>query len=66
MAIRRVVALKAVVTANCRQIHGKEGAFDEAVRRMRDEYNTIVGNWTEKGKGDVPTFNLILEVEYPA
>ena len=49
MADRKVTALKAVISKNCRQTHGPMGAFDEAARR-----------------GDVPVFNLVLEVEYPS
>lgn len=66
MANRKVVALKAIITNDCRQLRGPEGAFDEAVCGAREEYKTILANWTLKGKGDVPTFNLVLELEYPS
>ena len=66
MTTRRMVALKAAITPNCRQIHGALGAFDEAVLRARTEYKSIIESRHKEGKVDVPTFNLMLEVEYPA
>lgn len=57
------VALKAIITDNCRRIHGPLGAFDEAARRARREYERILAGWEKTGK--VPVMNLILEVERP-
>lgn len=66
MEYKKVVALKAVITRNCRLTHGILGAFDEAARRVRKEYATILKGWTRKGEENVPVFNLVLEVEYPS
>jgi hypothetical protein len=57
------VVIKAVITDNCRKIHGSMGAFDEAARRAREVYESTLKAWEKTGV--VPVMNLILDVERP-
>ncbi len=58
-------ALHTVITPNCVRIHGNNGlgAFDEAVRRLREEYKRCLEGWQSQGK--IPTFHVVLTVEHP-
>jgi len=58
------VAIKAVITDNCRKIHGPMGAFDEAARRAREVYESTLKAWEKTGT--VPVMNLMLEIERPS
>jgi hypothetical protein len=37
-----IKAKHCIITDNCRELHGEIGAFNEAVKRLRDEYIEIV------------------------
>ncbi len=53
---------QAQITDNCRKIHGALGAFDEACRRLRVQYeNTITGR-EENDCGDQTDYHLALTV----
>ena len=56
-------ALHCVITPNCVRVQGDQGmgAFDEAVRRTREMYETCLKGWV--GQGKVPTFHLLLTVD---
>lgn len=58
-----VKALHTVITPNCRKIHGNNGmgAFDEAVKRLREEYAHCLDGW-EKAENQ-PNYHLVLMVE---
>lgn len=62
MIIPGAKAAHAVISDNCRDAHGDEGAFDEAVRRLREEYLTCLNGW--KGTPGVQ-FHLVLNIESP-
>lgn len=53
----------AFITPECRLNHGNDGAWDEAVRRLRDEYDAILHGWRKAPRQ--PTLNLILHMERP-
>lgn len=55
-------ALHAIITDNCRKLHGDPGAFDEAMRRIRKQYDLSVAGWS--GTTGVK-FHLVLTVERP-
>lgn len=52
-------AQHAIITQDCRKGRGDDGAFEEAVRRLRREYEHAVKGW-----GDYPVnFHVVLTVE---
>lgn len=59
-----IKAKHTVITDNCRKVHGGSlEAFDEAVRRVRKEYDTLTRDFHPRGKG--VQFHLVLTVEFP-
>lgn len=58
-----VKALHAVITPACRRNRGASGAFDEALRRLRTEYEAVLKGWTEAGKANGINLHLTLTVE---
>lgn len=58
-----IKAAHMVINDNCRTVQGGDmEAFDEAVRRLRKEYENLMDAWP-KGKG--AEFNVVLTVDYP-
>lgn len=56
----------AFITPECRANRGVDGAWEEAVRRLRDEYQVIVRNWQALSTPErQPTLNLVLTMERP-
>jgi hypothetical protein len=53
----------AFITPACRANRGDEGAWDEAVARLRAEYDSILAGW--KDAPEQPTLNLVLTMERP-
>ena len=60
-----ICALHTIITPNCVRIHGNNGlgAFDEAAKRLREEYKLCLEGWQRQGK--IPTFHVVLTVERP-
>ena len=54
---------RAFITPECRENRGTEGAFDEAVARLRTEYEAVVAGWADED--ETPTFALMLFYERP-
>ena len=52
-----------IITPECRSGRGDEGAFVEAMLRVRTEYLSIVEGWA--GKERQPTLRLVLTMERP-
>ena len=63
MDIPGTPARHAIITENCMKTHGDLGAFDEGVRRLREEYQSILNGWGERAKE--LTFHIVLTVERP-
>jgi hypothetical protein len=61
MQVPGVTAKHAIITPVCRTGRGVEGAFDEAVRRLREEYLAC----QTAGNAEA-SFHLVLTVERPA
>jgi|ERR1700733_14371249 len=53
----------AFITPECRANRGDEGAWQEAVVRLGQQYFEIVQAW--EGRPEQPTLNLILTMERP-
>lgn len=53
----------ALITPDCRANRGDDGAWDEAVRRLRAEYDLVVEGWSQAPQQ--PTINLRLMLERP-
>jgi hypothetical protein len=53
----------AFITPTCREGRGDQDAWDEAVRRLKVEYDAIVEGWA--GRPEQPTITLALEMERP-
>lgn len=51
-----------IISDECRSNHGDIGAFNEAMRRLRDEYERCANNWTI-GRG--AKLHLVLSLERP-
>lgn len=63
MSLRKVQCKSCIITENCRVVQGGDSeAFDEACRRLKDEYMGLMKTW-KQGSGAI--FHLNLEVEYP-
>ena len=58
---RTVVAKHAIVTDTCRESKSSIGARDEALEKLREEYDSLLKHWTI-GKG--AKFHFVLSVEY--
>lgn len=59
MTIPGITAKHAIITPACRANRGDDGAFEEAVKRLREEYKTILnlpGN-------EAVTFHAVLLVQ---
>jgi hypothetical protein len=54
---------RANITPECRTGRGDEGAWDEAVQRLRATYEQVVDGWRDEP--EQPTLNLILTMERP-
>lgn len=39
---KKIKAGEVVIAENCRKVHGKESAFDEAAKRLKHHYMTIM------------------------
>ena len=53
----------AFITPECRTSRGVDGAWDEAVARLRVEYDAILDGW--KNQPIQPTLNLVLTMDRP-
>lgn len=53
----------AFITPDCRANRGDAGAWDEAVARLRAEYDAVLDGW--RAYGTQPTLNLVLTMERP-
>lgn len=53
----------AFITPTCRANKGDAGAWDEAVERLREQYNSICEGWRDKP--EQPTLNVVLTMERP-
>lgn len=58
-----VKAKHAVVTPACRRNRGELEAFDEAARRLREEYAAVLEGWKRSGQAERLNFHLVLTVE---
>lgn len=56
-------AQHSIITPECRENRGDQGAWDEAVARAKREYDAVVEGW--KGHPTQPTIHLVLSVERP-
>lgn len=63
MEIPGTTARHAIITDTCRANHTDMGAFEEAVRRLREEYEACLRGWPV-GKG--VKFHVALLVERPS
>lgn len=59
----RQIVTQALITPTCRENRGDEGAWDEAVRRLRAEYDAVIDGW--KDKDEQPSFQLVLNYDRP-
>jgi hypothetical protein len=53
----------AFITPDCRRNRGVDGAWDEAVARLRAEYDAVLEGW--QGSPQQPTLNLVLTMDRP-
>jgi hypothetical protein len=53
----------AFITPDCRIGRGDQGAWDEAVARLKANYDSVVDGWKDEAKQ--PTLNLVLTMERP-
>ena len=63
-AVPGLTARHAVVSDQCRDIHGDLGAFDEAVERLRETYVECLLGWKRQNIAGVK-YHLVLSVERP-
>lgn len=54
----------AFITPECRQNRSVDGAWDEAVARLRAEYVAVLESW--KDQPQQPTLNLVLTMDRPS
>ena len=54
---------RAFITPECRENRGADGAWEEAVKRLRTEYEAVVAGWADED--EQPTFALQLLYERP-
>jgi hypothetical protein len=62
MKLPGLPAAHAIIRDGCREAHGEMGAFEEAVARLRREYEACLAGWP-RGKG--VQFHVLLIVERP-
>jgi len=60
---RHQLVTRAFITPECMNNRGSGGAWEEAVRRLQDEYEAVVRGW--KDAEEKPTFALMLFYERP-
>ena len=60
---RRELATQALITPECRENRGNDGAWDEAIRRLRVEYDAILGGWEDAA--EQPSLALALYLDRP-
>lgn len=53
----------AFITPECRTNRGDQGAWDEAVARLKAEYDAVLDGWEKEPQQ--PTLNLILTMDRP-
>lgn len=53
----------AFITPECRSGRGVDGAWEEAVARLRAEYDAVIAGWADQPVQ--PTLNLRLMMERP-
>lgn len=61
--MKELTAVHAIITPTCRDNRGDDGAFDEAVRRIREQYHASLAGW--RRQGHEPNLHLRLTVERP-
>jgi hypothetical protein len=54
---------QASITPDCRLGRGAFMAWDEAVRRLREQYDAIIDGWADEPVG--PTIHLTMTMERP-
>lgn len=59
MDVPGAIAMRAIISPTCRANRGDLGAFDEAARRLRDEYERCLPYHGERGS----KFHLTLSIE---
>lgn len=57
-----IKAQHAVISDDCRLNRGNRGAVDEAIARVRVEYESLLEHWPI---GKEAKFHLVLTVDYP-
>lgn len=58
-----IAALHCIITDSCREHHGSAGtAFDEAVKRLRTEFDNCILGWGDTKDVD---YHLVLTVDSP-
>ena len=59
---RTITTCHREITKACRELHGDEGAWEQALRDVRGGFNTLLEAW-----GDEPraVIHLKIEIEYP-
>ena len=55
-----VTAKHVIIRGGCREAHGDHGAFEEAVHRLRAEYEAVMSGWPERSGVH---FHLVLTIE---
>ena len=55
----RIKAGEVIIAENCRKVHGKEGAFDEAVKRLKKHYIMAVAH----DCNDAADFRIVMTLE---
>jgi hypothetical protein len=66
---KRIVGIRfdhvtsAEITGECRANRGVDGAWEEAVARLRREYEAVVAGWRDEP--EQPTLWLMLDLERP-
>ncbi len=53
----------AYITPDCRSGRGVDGAWDEAVARLREQYDAVLAGWGDRA--DEITLDLILALRRP-
>jgi hypothetical protein len=47
------VATTIIITPNCQRVHGREGAIDEALSRVKTELGLCVKGWKDKAEFEI-------------
>lgn len=61
MDVPGIVAQHAIITPNCRKVHGTEKALDVALARVRDEYLACAA----LDCNDEANYRVVLSIERP-